>query len=328
MLTSDQEIRLIILLSIMDLGGKGTKAQVLDNIVSKNYWSFSEYDTEVLQTREEERWRNKFAFVRDDLKNEGYLDGSIRNIWALTSSSESYAKKLVSILKASGRTRKLKETGARRALLLISGESGKEEVEIIKVAEEDRPEYLTSDTQFDATVTSDDKESEKIFPQSLFVEVESSQIEQDIERKESRYSANGVFDPKNARDARERIIGSIVRRRGQPQFRKLLLVLYKGRCAITGSDVEQALEGAHITPYKGEETNHPTNGLLLRADVHTLFDLGLLTISSRDMTVIISRKLMGTTYDCLNGRSLILPDEEKYWPSRDALDMHREGSNL
>ena len=55
---------------------------------------------------------------------------------------------------------------------------------------------------------------------------------------------------------------------------------YEGKCAVTGCDVPDVLQAAHIFPYMGPETNHPSNGLL-RADIHTLFDLGLIELSQR-----------------------------------------------
>ena len=69
-------------------------------------------------------------------------------------------------------------------------------------------------------------------------------------------------------------------RQGQPQFRKSLLTAYRSRCAITGTAVESVLEAAHIWPHKGEQTNEVWNGLLLRADLHTLFDLLHLTVEA------------------------------------------------
>ncbi|WP_200883691.1 HNH endonuclease [Archangium violaceum] len=53
-------------------------------------------------------------------------------------------------------------------------------------------------------------------------------------------------------------------------------VAYGGRCALTDCEEPRVLEAAHIFPYHGPQTNHVTNGLLLRADLHVLFDLGLL----------------------------------------------------
>ncbi len=136
------------------------------------------------------------------------------------------------------------------------------------------------------------------------------------------------FSVRDIKDARERIAASIVQRRGQTEFRQSLLRAYSGQCAITCCDAEQALEAAHIIPYKGTETNHLTNGLLLRADIHTLFDLALLAVDTAEMTVAVSPELDTTTYGSLAGTKLNLPEDESHWPSREALDFHREQGGL
>lgn len=78
-------------------------------------------------------------------------------------------------------------------------------------------------------------------------------------------------------DLRHRVRASIVVREGQGPFRKGLLDAYKERCAITGVS-EPVLDAAHIRPYKGRQSNAPSNGILLRTDLHTLFDKHLLTV--------------------------------------------------
>lgn len=108
-------------------------------------------------------------------------------------------------------------------------------------------------------------------PPGVGAEIELLAMAQQRSAMESR-----GFDASSIVDARERVLGQIVRRRGQQEFREKLLVAYEGRCAITGCDAIEALEAAHIVPYLGTETNHVQNGLLLRADIHTLFDLGCL----------------------------------------------------
>jgi putative restriction endonuclease len=100
---------------------------------------------------------------------------------------------------------------------------------------------------------------------------------------------------------------SIRVRRGQRAFRNALLDAYGNRCAITGCDVRDLLEAAHIVPYQGPDTNRPQNGLLLRADLHTLFDCGLIAIEAASMTVVISPKLEGSSYRALGGRKLRTP---------------------
>lgn len=112
------------------------------------------------------------------------------------------------------------------------------------------------------------------------------------------------FNPKNIEDARKQIYASIAVRRGQQKFRGILIEAYEGKCAITRCDVKEALEAAHIIPYKGEHTNKLANGVLLRADIHTLFDLGLIAIDTNTMTVILAPTLVGTDYEKFNNLEL------------------------
>lgn len=127
------------------------------------------------------------------------------------------------------------------------------------------------------------------------------------------------FDPKNQDDARERVLREIVQRRGQQKFRKMLIEAYGGYCAITGCSVTPLLEAAHITPYLGPETNSITNGLLLRADIHTLWDLSLIAVDPKSRTVWVSPEISDSTYLDLNGAPLMLPLDLAQWPSVAAL---------
>lgn len=129
-------------------------------------------------------------------------------------------------------------------------------------------------------------------------------------------------------DQRRRTIASIVRRRGRPAFRKSLLEAYQGRCAITGCDAEAALEAAHILPYRGSQTNSLSNGLLLRSDVHTLFDLGLLAVDVERMVVVLSEELEDTAYRSLAGKAVAFPVSPSAKPSLEALTMHRTWAGL
>src|SRR6056297_1401380 len=85
--------------------------------------------------------------------------------------------------------------------------------------------------------------------------------------------------------ARQRVIAEILQRRGQAAFREQLLSAYDGQCAMTGYDAQPSLEAAHIIPYADRGLSTPQNGLLLRADVHTLFDVGLVAVEPSDFTV-------------------------------------------
>jgi hypothetical protein len=129
-------------------------------------------------------------------------------------------------------------------------------------------------------------------------------------------------------DQRERRIAEIIRRRGQPKFRATLIAAYGGRCPITGCDALEALEAAHITPYRGEATNHPQNGLLLRADLHSLFDLGLIAINPATMSLVVAIQLAKTSYATFAGKTLAEPTHPSFSPSLDALAEHLKWSGI
>lgn len=136
----------------------------------------------------------------------------------------------------------------------------------------------------------------------------------------------GEFDPKAVRDDRLKVIAQVHRRQGGPRFRRALLHAYSGKCAMTHYDAPPALEAAHILPYRGPQTNHPANGLLLRADMHDLFDLGLVTVDTNSMRLRLAPSLAGTEYERYDDQQLWLPKDSEARPSIEALDMHREQS--
>ena len=78
----------------------------------------------------------------------------------------------------------------------------------------------------------------------------------------------------------------------------------------------------------GEATNHVQNGLLLRADVHNLFDLGYWAIDTDTMTIVLSEALLASEYGYLQGKKLNLPKDETLLPSKEALVKHRSWSGL
>src|SRR5262249_33239067 len=141
-------------------------------------------------------------------------------------------------------------------------------------------------------------------------------------------SDDEAFDPSSVEDARQRILRSIAQRRGQKAFRDALITAYDGRCAITGCSILDVLEAAHIHPYRGPETNKVGNGLLLRADLHTLFDCGLVAIDPENMTVLIAAQLRDSEYGALHGGKLRTPRHSAQSPSKDALSLHRVSAGL
>jgi hypothetical protein len=139
---------------------------------------------------------------------------------------------------------------------------------------------------------------------------------------------DGSFEPANILDGRQYTLASIVRRQGQQDFRNRLLIAYERRCAVSGLQVPEVLEAAHIVPYRGISTNHVQNGLLLRADLHTLFDVGLVSINSANMSVLISPSLRGSEYEAIEGCKIYLPQAKSDQPSIEALDQHRHWAGL
>jgi putative restriction endonuclease len=139
--------------------------------------------------------------------------------------------------------------------------------------------------------------------------------------KEDEKEAGRSEDPKDDYDARLRVVRQIVARRGQSAFRSALLEAYRGRCAVTGCDATAALEGAHLRPYRGPDSNAVANGLLLRADIHTLLDLRLLAPEPGTRNIVLSKLLAGTQYGSLTACRLADPTEASYRPSQETLEI-------
>jgi putative restriction endonuclease len=117
-------------------------------------------------------------------------------------------------------------------------------------------------------------------------------------------------------------------RLGQGAFRILVTDAYLKRCAISGERTLPVLQASHIKPY-GEGPNHVDNGLLLRSDLHILFDRGYLTVTP-DLKVEISRRIReeyenGKDYYRFHGNSLaVLPISPFDRPNQEFLRWHNE----
>lgn len=121
---------------------------------------------------------------------------------------------------------------------------------------------------------------------------------------------------------------TVMPRLGQGAFRVIVTDMYKRQCALTSSHVLHVLDAAHIRPYSEGGSHNPSNGLLLRQDVHTLFDRGYLTVSP-DFHVEVSRRLKdefdnGKEYYALQGKAILLPGNLAFRPSTEQLVWHNE----
>jgi hypothetical protein len=132
----------------------------------------------------------------------------------------------------------------------------------------------------------------------------------------------GEFDDLSSEVVRERVVRSITVRRGQPQFRSKLIKLYDGRCAISEYNASEALEAAHVLAVSKDGTHHAQNGILLRADLHTLFDLRLIGIDPDSWKVFVGNTLAHTSYNKYQGRAVRTPAGLLDRPSSVGLRQH------
>ncbi len=118
-------------------------------------------------------------------------------------------------------------------------------------------------------------------------------------------------------------------RLGQGSFRILVTDAYQRRCAVTAERTLPVLEAAHINPYAAGGKHQLSNGLLLRSDIHTLFDRFYLTIEPKEKTILVSRRIReefenGRDYYALHGRKLAQPANQLAIPSFESLSYHTE----
>lgn len=116
-------------------------------------------------------------------------------------------------------------------------------------------------------------------------------------------------------------------RLGQGLFRILVMEAYSRCCAITGERTLPVLEAAHIKPYSLAQRHEISNGLLLRSDLHKLFDEGYLTVDPQDRRVVVSGRIKtefenGKDYYRLEGQVVREPSEVWAKPSAENLEYH------
>ena len=117
-------------------------------------------------------------------------------------------------------------------------------------------------------------------------------------------------------------------RLGQGAFRVLVTDIYQRRCAVTQEKTLPALEAAHIRPYAEGGPHEASNGLLLRRDLHSLFDAGYVTVTP-DLRFEVSRRIReefdnGKHYYALQGQTIAVPAEAPHRPAWAALQWHNE----
>ena len=117
-------------------------------------------------------------------------------------------------------------------------------------------------------------------------------------------------------------------RLGQGTFRVLVTDNYQRRCAVTGEKALPVLDAAHIRPVATGGQHQPDNGLLLRTDVHRLYDKGYVTVTP-DGKFLVSRRLKddfdnGEPYMPFNDKKIWMPGDPARQPNREALEWHAD----
>lgn len=121
-------------------------------------------------------------------------------------------------------------------------------------------------------------------------------------------------------------------RLGQGAFRVAVTEAYGRQCAVTGGKVLPALDAAHIRPYSEGGYHTKSNGILLRKDIHSVFDAGYATVDE-NYRFLVSKKVKevfnnGEEYLRLDGKTLRLPIGKPDWPNPDFLRWHNQNRFL
>lgn len=119
----------------------------------------------------------------------------------------------------------------------------------------------------------------------------------------------------------------VLPRLGQGLFRVFLTDYYDKRCSLTGERTLPVLDAAHIKPYTITQKHEVSNGLLMRSDLHRLFDSGYLSINPMNRTIAVSKRIRdefenGKEYYKLEGTSIREPNTLWVRPSDENLEFH------
>jgi hypothetical protein len=120
----------------------------------------------------------------------------------------------------------------------------------------------------------------------------------------------------------QRASAQVLRRPGQVAFRTAMDRTYGSKCCISGCTVAWALQAAHINPFAKSQSDDPTNGLLLRVDLHALLDANQLGISPTDFRVFLSDEAcQWPDYAHMQGKRIATPQPgmERNSPSKSAV---------
>ena len=159
----------------------------------------------------------------------------------------------------------------------------------------------------------------------LWDKIETRIIEYNFLSSQPESQSQLVLEPQEADRYGKEILTHV--RLGQSAFRVLITDAYTRRCSISGERTLPVLEAAHIKPYEKSGPHLVSNGLLLRADIHKLFDRGYITITPKYIIEVSGRIREefenGRDYYRYHGRNLIsLPQRTMDNPMPEFIDWH------
>ncbi|EHF01818.1 hypothetical protein HMPREF1008_01442 [Olsenella sp. oral taxon 809 str. F0356] len=134
----------------------------------------------------------------------------------------------------------------------------------------------------------------------------------------------GVSDINDERSPEARRYVRTLQRERQSKFRQDLMAAYEGTCAVSDTNVVDALQAAHIDPYRGRRSQIVQNGILLRADIHLLYDANLVAIEPETHVLRLAESIKGSIYERYAGTPIAVPKDTDLRPSDELLGRHYE----
>lgn len=356
----EQQNRFLILFALVNLNNSATKAQTLDFLIENDLILLDEYDLKILNSRNEEKWRNELAYVRSHLVNDRYISNNSKGIWEITEDGLRYYKELSNVVFQSSslpriKINSLKEFSLKSKENIISDDRSEkiwrfflDEAKVYEVKNEifssikERASYQIIDTsnnvitikrlgRSNTTQTISNvkfktmikrlnqnpayiqkgKIYDHVAEETTFVELLPF-LDWSIDGKKIVISdVNRIFNEKanlnpeasnDNLDKRQLVARKV--RQGQNKFRIKLLEAYDSKCAISRCPVIQVLQACHINPHSNSGINLSSNGLLLRSDLHYLFDVNLITINPTNLVIHVDDSLIGSEYYLFHGKQL------------------------
>ncbi|AXB55219.1 HNH endonuclease [Flavobacterium fluviale] len=145
---------------------------------------------------------------------------------------------------------------------------------------------------------------------NIYYDNQTKQIIWKDKKKEIKEIESFINQAKD--DEIEKIQIQINKRRNQSKFRENICKLYENKCAISNNGIIEVLDAAHIISHSKSGINKNDNGILLRSDLHILFDKNLITIDPQTFEILIDKTLVNSSYYKYHKNKIKLPIGNKY----------------